>query len=196
MKIRDAADMDKAETELSKLAVPVGGDVFGGLFRQATSKSRQTDTGITLTVTDAGLAHRMTSAIQASIETIRRRVDAFGTTEPSIQREGRNRVLVQVPGIQDVERLKTLIGETGKLEFKLVDPAVDAIQAAATKQVPPGDELVYSTDTPPIPYVLKEQVAGERPESGRCAARASTAAPASRWSPSASTPPAPSASAR
>ena len=109
-------------------------------------------------MTDQGLAHRMTSAIQASIETIRRRVDAFGTTEPSIQREGRNRVLVQVPGIQDVERLKTLIGETGKLEFKLVDPAVDAVQAAATKQVPPGDELVYSTDTPPIPYVLKDQV--------------------------------------
>ena len=101
----------------------------------------------------------MTSAIQASIETIRRRVDAFGTTEPSIQREGRNRVLVQVPGIQDVERLKTLIGETGKLEFKLVDPAVDAAQAATTKQVPVGDELVYSTRRRrPIPYVLKDQV--------------------------------------
>jgi len=158
VKIRDAADMDKAETELSKLAVPIGGDVFGGFSGKDLEVARQPDGRIALTVTDAGLANRMTSAIQASIETIRRRVDAFGTTEPSIQREGRNRVLVQVPGIQDVERLKTLIGETGKLEFKLVDPAVDAIQAAATKQVPPGDELVYSTDTPSIPYVLKEQV--------------------------------------
>jgi len=158
VKIRDAADMDKAETELSKIAVPIGGDVFGGFSGKDLEVARQPDGRIALTVTDAGLANRMTSAIQASIETIRRRVDAFGTTEPSIQREGRNRVLVQVPGIQDVERLKTLIGETGKLEFKLVDPAVDAIQAAATKQVPPGDELVYSTDTPSIPYVLKEQV--------------------------------------
>jgi protein-export membrane protein SecD len=67
-------------------------------------------------------------------------------------------VLVQVPGISDVERLKTLIGETGKLEFKLVDPGADAAQAAATNQVPVGDVLVYSTDTPPIPYVLKDQV--------------------------------------
>ena len=158
VKIRDAADMDKAETELTKLAVPIGGDVFGGFSGKDLEVAPQPDGRIALTVTDAGLANRMTSAIQASIETIRRRVDAFGTTEPSIQREGRNRVLVQVPGIQDVERLKTLIGETGKLEFKLVDPAVDAIQAAATKQVPPGDELVYSTDTPSIPYVLKEQV--------------------------------------
>jgi protein-export membrane protein SecD len=158
VKIREAADMDKAETELTKLAVPIGGDVFGGFSGKDLEVAPQPDGRIALTVTDAGLANRMTSAIQASIETIRRRVDAFGTTEPSIQREGRSRVLVQVPGIQDVERLKTLIGETGKLEFKLVDPAVDALQAAATKQVPPGDELIYSNDTPPIPYVLKEQV--------------------------------------
>src|SRR4029078_12610227 len=112
---------------------------------------------LVLTVTDAGLTHRMTSAIQASIETIRRRVDAFGTTEPSIQREGRDRVLVQVPGISDVERLKNLIGETGKLEFKLVDPAVDPTQAASTKQVPVGDELVYTNDKPTLPYVLNHQ---------------------------------------
>ena len=69
--------------------------------------SRSGDNGVTLKATDAGLTQRMNSAIQASIETIRRRVDAFGTTEPSIQRQGRNRVLVQVPGISDVERLKT-----------------------------------------------------------------------------------------
>src|SRR5665809_50678 len=149
---------DRAETELKKLAVPIGGDVFGSFSGNDLNVASQPDSRVTLTVTDAGLSHRMTSAIQASIETIRRRVDAFGTTEPSIQREGRSRVLVQVPGIQDVERLKTLIGETGKLEFKMVDPAVDAFQAAATKQVPPGDELIYSTDTPPVPYVVKEQV--------------------------------------
>ncbi len=155
--IREPGDLDKAYEALKKLAAPVGGDVFAG-FSGYDLDVAKTDDGVTLTVTEQGLAHRMTSAIQASIETIRRRVDAFGTTEPSIQREGRNRVLVQVPGIQDVERLKTLIGETGKLEFKLVDPAVDAAQAATTKQVPVGDELVYSSDNPPVPYVLKDQV--------------------------------------
>jgi protein-export membrane protein SecD len=158
VKIRTTADMDKADTELNKLAVPIGGDVFGGFSGKDLEVTREGDDRIALTVTDVGLANRMTSAIQASIETIRRRVDAFGTTEPSIQREGRSRILVQVPGIQDVERLKTLIGETGKLDFKLVDPAVDPLQVAATKQVPPGDELVYSSDTPPIPYVLRNQV--------------------------------------
>ena len=163
VKIRNPADLDNAESELHKLAVPIGGNVFGtfaGGYDMDVTRDGDT---VTLTVTDPGLAHRMNSANQASIENIRRRVDAFGTTEPSIQREGRDRVLVQVPGISDVERLKTLIGETGKLEFKLVDPAVDPVQAASTKQVPVGDELVYTNDQSPIPYVLKNQtlVSGE-----------------------------------
>jgi protein-export membrane protein SecD len=155
--IRDAADTEKAESELRKLASPVGSNVFGGTSSNDIEVARAPDSRLTVTITEVGLTHRINSAITASIETIRRRVDAFGTTEPSIQREGRNRVLVQVPGISDVERLKSLIGETGKLEFKLVDPGADPQQAAISKQVPPGDELVYSNDTPPVPYVLKSQ---------------------------------------
>ncbi len=165
VKIRDAAETDKAYDELRKLAQPVGGNVFSGFSGYDMDVAKDGSGGISLTITDVGLTHRMGSAIQASIETIRRRVDAFGTTEPSIQREGRDRVLVQVPGIQDVERLKKLIGETGKLEFKLVDPSVNAVQAAETKQVPIGDELVYGNPpsgappgSPQIPYVLKSQV--------------------------------------
>jgi len=164
VKIRDAAELDKAYQELRKLAAPVGGNVFSGFSGYDLDVATKDDT-VMLTVTDAGLAHRMSSAIQASIETIRRRVDAFGTTEPSIQREGRSRVLVQVPGISDVERLKTLIGETGKLEFKLVDPSANPEQIAQSKVVPPGDELLYGNPpsgapqgSPQIPYVLKNQV--------------------------------------
>jgi protein-export membrane protein SecD len=165
VKIRDAADMDKAYGELRKLAQPIGGSVFSGFSGYDMDVARDGTDGVTLTITDVGLTHRMGSAIQASIETIRRRVDAFGTTEPSNQREGRNRVLVQVPGIQDVQRLKELIGKTGKLEFKLVDPSVNAAQVAENKQVPMGDELVFGNPpsgappgSPQIPYVLKSQV--------------------------------------
>ena len=158
VRIREPGDVEKAFEALKKLAVPVGADVFGGFSGNDLEVARQDSDGVSIKITDPGLSHRMSSAIQASIETIRRRVDAFGTTEPSIQREGRSRVLVQVPGVQDVERLKGLIGETGKLEFKLLDPAADPAAAAATNKVPPGDELVYSNENPPIPYVLKEQV--------------------------------------
>src|SRR5215813_8657483 len=157
VKIRDAAELDKAYQELRKLAAPVGGNVFSGFSGYDLDVATKDDT-VVLTVTDAGLAHRMSSAIQASIETIRRRVDAFGTTEPSIQRQGRNRVLVQVPGISDVERLKKLIGETGKLEFRLVDAGASAQQVVKSKQVPIDDDLLYSKGTPPVPYVIKKQV--------------------------------------
>jgi protein-export membrane protein SecD len=165
VKIRDAADEDKAYDELRKLAQPIGGNVFSGFSGYDMDVAKDGTDGVSLTITDVGMTHRMGNAIQASIETIRRRVDAFGTTEPSIQREGRNRVLVQVPGIQDVQRLKELIGKTGKLEFKLVDPSVNAVQVAETKQVPVGDELVFGNPpsgappgSPQIPYVLKSQV--------------------------------------
>jgi protein-export membrane protein SecD len=162
VRIREGGDADKALRELRKLAVPVGG-AFGSFAAGNNIEVSGDANGIVLKATEAGLTQRMSSGIEASIETIRRRVDAFGTTEPSIQRQGRNRVLVQVPGISDVERLKKLIGETGKLEFKLVDTAADATDVARTKQVPPEDELLYSTDNPPTPYVVKRQtmVSGE-----------------------------------
>ena len=158
VRIREASQVDKAYDALKKLAVPIGNQVFGGFSGYDLDVERNGSDGISINVTDAGLNNRISAAIQASIETIRRRVDAFGTTEPSIQRQGRNRILVQVPGVSDVQRLKALIGETGKLEFKLVDPNANGAEAAASKKVPPGDELVYSDRDPPVPYVLKEQV--------------------------------------
>ena len=157
VKIREAADFEKAYEDLRKLSVPVS-NTFGLTGSRTLEVSRSGDNGITLKATDAGLTQRMDSAIQASIETIRRRVDAFGTTEPSIQRQGRNRVLVQVPGISDVERLKRLIGETGKLEFRMVDAGANVQQVVESKQVPVDDELLYSKDDPPQPYVIKKQV--------------------------------------
>jgi protein-export membrane protein SecD len=158
VKIRNSADFDKAFSNLKKLSVAVGGNVFSDFSGHDLAIEKRNDDEITLTITDVGLNQRMGAAIQASIETIRRRVDQLGTTEPVIQREGRNRILVQVPGIQDVERLKNLIGETGKLEFKMVDPSADAGQAATSKQVPTGDVLAYGEEDPPVPYVLKDEV--------------------------------------
>ena len=110
-------------TELGALPVPVG-DLFGGFSGYDLDVAKDGDR-ITLAATEVGLNDRMDSAIQASIEVVRRRVDEFGTTEASIQREGWNRILVQVPGVSDIERLKKVIGELGKLEFRLVDPAAD-----------------------------------------------------------------------
>jgi len=69
------------------------------------------------------LVEKTRRAVDQSIEVIRRRVDALGTREPSIQREGDDRIIVQVPGLQDPEQLKTILGQTAKLEFRLVAEA-------------------------------------------------------------------------
>ena len=82
------------------------------------------------------------NAVDQGLETIRNRVDQFGVAEPTIQRQGTRRILVQLPGIKDTERAIDLIGKTARLEFKLVDEG-NSIQQALATGVPPGDQILY-----------------------------------------------------
>ncbi|MBW2434118.1 MAG: protein translocase subunit SecD, partial [Deltaproteobacteria bacterium] len=68
-------------------------------------------------------------AVDQALETIRNRIDQFGVAEPDIRRQGQRRILIQLPGIQDPDRAKDLIGRTALLEFKLVDDTLDASAA-------------------------------------------------------------------
>jgi preprotein translocase subunit SecD len=81
-------------------------------------------------------------AVRQGLETIRNRVDQFGVAEPTIQRQGENRILIQLPGIQDPARAKALIGKTALLEFKLLDDQAD-VTRAVQEGPPPGDEVLY-----------------------------------------------------
>jgi protein-export membrane protein SecD len=164
VRISDEANYDKAFTLLRDISVPLSGTLaFTGQQGNTLDISRGDGGQISLTITEQGLFQRIGSAIEASIETVRRRIDAFGTTEPTIQRQGRDRILVQVPGIKDVSRLKTLVGETGKLEFRMVDTTSDVGQAIRTGRAPPGTELVPSEDGFTTAYLLKSRalVTGE-----------------------------------
>ena len=103
-------------------------------------------------------------AVRQVLETIRNRIDQFGVAEPSIQQQGENRILIQLPGVDDPQRAKDLIGKTALLEFKLVDDKVDP-EAAAKGTVPEGDELLYQRrvdkDTKQerkTPYVVQKKV--------------------------------------
>jgi preprotein translocase subunit SecD len=87
-------------------------------------------------------------AINQGLETIRNRIDEFGVAEPTIQREGKNRILVQLPGIEDPSRAIKLIGRTALLEFKLVDEEHD-LDAAVRGRIPPGSEILYERITDP-----------------------------------------------
>ncbi len=102
-------------------------------------------------------------AVRQGLETIRNRVDQFGVAEPTIQRQGENRILVQLPGVQDPERAKALIGKTALLEFKLVDESAD-VEQAARAGAPEGSELLWQRvvdrktgQERKVPYVVKKK---------------------------------------
>src|SRR5690606_22267754 len=105
-----------------------------------------------------GLNYRMSNAVSQSIEVIGRRVNELGTTEPIIQRQGADRVLVQVPGLEDPQRLKDILGQTAKMTFQMVDTSVSAQDVVASGRAPAGTTLMYSTDNPPVPYVIEDRV--------------------------------------
>jgi len=91
--------------------------------------------------TQAGLDAAINQAMTAAREVIDRRINSLGTREPTIVRQGDNRILVEVPGLQDPEQLKALIGRTARLEFKLVDLSVTQEQIAAGR-APVGSQIL------------------------------------------------------
>ena len=116
-----------------------------------------------LTMQSRAVARLRDDAVRQGVETIRNRVDQFGVAEPTITRQGDDRILIQLPGVQDPERAKALIGKTALLEFKLVDEKAD-VEAAVQGRVPEGDEVLYQRRVDKqtkverkIPYVVQKR---------------------------------------
>src|SRR5690606_2738411 len=97
-------------------------------------------TRIVMTPTSAGQTQAVADAMDSARDIIDKRVNALGTREPTIIRQGNDRVVVQVPGLQDPAALKELTGKTARLEFRMVDPNADPAEAAAGR-VPVGSEI-------------------------------------------------------
>jgi preprotein translocase subunit SecD len=98
-----------------------------------------------LTLTEQALRQRQQAAVEQSLEIVRRRVDETGTREPIIQRQGADRILVQLPGVDDPQRIKSLIGKTAKLTFHLVDEDANVGESLAGRP-PPGSEVLPLLD--------------------------------------------------
>jgi preprotein translocase subunit SecD len=102
-------------------------------------------TRFVLTPTKAGIDEAVANAMETATEVVRKRIDALGTREPTIIRQGAQRIVVQVPGLNDPAALKALLGQTAKLEFKLVDTTAspaDIAQGIA----PPGSQILPYAD--------------------------------------------------
>ena len=121
VRIADKAERDRAFGLLQGLSQPIGGALAGGNGR--TLDVTETESGVQLTLTEAGIADKVRHAVTQSIEVLNRRVNAMGTKETEIAQQGLNRVLIEVPGLQDTTKLKEIIGQTAKLDFQLAaDP--------------------------------------------------------------------------
>ena len=137
--VRDPSRVDAARDLVYNLTQPAG------LTGQRDWNVQVVDTSrIVMQPTGAGIANALNSAMDTAREVVYNRVDPDGTKEVTVIRQGDDRILVQVPGLQDPEGLKTLLGKTARLEFKLVD------QTATPEQLASGRASVGSQVLPTV----------------------------------------------
>jgi preprotein translocase subunit SecD len=140
--VRDVAQLDAAVDRARGLTTAVG--VTG---QRDWDVAVVDSTRIVMTPTKAGIAHATDEAMKVATEVVRKRIDELGTREPTIIRQGDDRIVVQVPGLQNPAALKALIGKTAKLEFKLVDLTADPV-AVAQGRAPVGSQILPYADNP------------------------------------------------
>jgi preprotein translocase subunit SecD len=156
VRISKDTDVPTALTKLRELSQPLGG-LLGSSGQRSLEVSDAGGGLIRLTVPQAAITERIRQTIEQSIQIVERRVNQLGTVEPIIQRQGTDRILVQVPGLQDPTELKRILGKTAKMEFRMVDSTVPPDQATQGR-IPADSELLMSAQTPKVPYVIKKQV--------------------------------------
>ncbi|MEJ2115715.1 MAG: protein translocase subunit SecD, partial [Gammaproteobacteria bacterium] len=112
---------------------------------------------ITAKISENAAKEIQTLAIQQNIQTLRNRVNELGVAEPVIQQQGAERIVVQLPGVQDTAQAKEILGATATVEFRMVDEQNDSFAAAETGRVPVGSVLYYERDSK-NPILLKRNV--------------------------------------
>jgi protein-export membrane protein SecD len=141
--IRNPEDFEKAHGKLKAIAQPLGGGLLGGPGGNLDLLIQTVPGGkITFELTEQAIRDRRINAVTQSIEVVRRRIDEYGTREATIQRQGQDRIIVQLPGERTPDRVKEIIGRTAKMTFRLVDPSMTAEEAAQPGRVPPGSDIL------------------------------------------------------
>ncbi|MEM1409296.1 MAG: protein translocase subunit SecD, partial [Pseudomonadota bacterium] len=138
--IPETEDFDAANRRLRRLSRGGPGGVAELVVDADPSERR-----LSLSLTDEARARIANDAVAQSITAVRQRIDALGTTEPSIQRQGDNRLVLQVPGDSDSERLKSVIGRTGQLSFHMVDLSITQSEINAGR-LPPRRKALVNND--------------------------------------------------
>jgi preprotein translocase subunit SecD len=157
VRIREGSNFDQAVDKLRELSQPLGGILGSSTGQRTLDVTTEAGSLVRLTPTEPAILERVRQSVEQSIQIIERRVNELGTVEPLIQRQGVDRILVQVPGLQDPTRLKELLGKTAKLDFRMVDVSIPAEQALQGR-VPPDSEILYGTTMPRTPYLVEKRI--------------------------------------
>jgi preprotein translocase subunit SecD len=156
VRLREGADFAAAFAKLRALSQPLGGVLQGN----GTRTLDVVDAGgglVRITPTEAATIERTRQTIDQSVPIIEKRINELGLVEPTVQRQGTDRILVQVPGLGDPRRLLELLGRTAKLEFRLVDTSMSA-QDAAQGRAPSDTEVLYEKQGDQrVPVLVKKQ---------------------------------------
>src|SRR6476659_1753711 len=161
VRVKDT-DLQTALPQLRELSQPLGG-LLGSSGQRSLDVADAGGGLIKLTLPQAAITEGIRQSVEQSIQIVERRVNELGTVEPLIQRQGVDRILVQVPGLSDPARLLEILGKTAKLTFRLVDASGD-VQQALQGRVPPEDDLLYGPQKEGKPAYLIEKrimVSGE-----------------------------------
>ncbi len=139
LQLANPAEATKVLPKLRGLGQNQGAALLGAAGAPTVEITATENGVVQATVTEAGVLDKVRRAVDQSIEVLRRRIDASGMKEPTIQRQGADRILVQVPGLQDPQQLKDLLGTTAKLEFRLVgQPGADPADVEEMEQTEGG----------------------------------------------------------
>ncbi|GLS39997.1 protein translocase subunit SecDF [Mesorhizobium tianshanense] len=157
VRIRDQGQIEAAKSALERLTQPISTGLFMSGSVTEMEMAEPEPGLLRFTLTEAGVDYRVAAALTQSIEVVSRRVNELGTTEPIIQRQGSDRIMVQVPGLQDPQRLKDILGQTAKLTFQMVDQSIP-VEEAISGRPPAGSTVLYSTDEPLVPHLIENRI--------------------------------------
>src|SRR5437588_2583907 len=157
VRIREESNFDTALAKLRELSQPLGG-LLSATGQRSLDVVDAGNRVIQLTITQPAITERIRQSIEQSIQIVERRVNELGTVEPLIQRQGVDRILVQVPGLSDPERLIKLIGQTAKLTFRMVDTTAN-VEQAQQGRIPPESDLLNGPQKDGKPaYVIEKRI--------------------------------------
>jgi protein-export membrane protein SecD len=151
LKLRDPGKIEAAVAALKPLISAEGPTGVPDLTIDSTP-----DGQVLVTLSPVALKARAQGAVQQSIEIVRRRIDETGVIDPQITQQGDARIVVQLPGIGDPERIKTLLGQTAHMTFRLVDETANTTTPGAVP--PPGDEFLPMQDNPQQKVAVRKRV--------------------------------------